>query len=44
MSDQDSSLPVGRVKGPGPTPHSFSFVAFAQLQALKVGEFVVCPV
>ena len=44
MSNIHISLPVGRVKGPGPTPHSFSFVAFAQHQALKVGEFIVCPV
>ncbi|MCB0190746.1 MAG: ATP-binding protein [Anaerolineae bacterium] len=44
MSDIYNSLPVGRVKGPGPTSHSFSFVAFARPQALKVGEFVVCPV
>ncbi len=34
------SRPLGRVKGPGPTPHSFLFVSPDADQTLKVGEFI----
>ncbi len=32
--------PLGRAKGPGPTPHSFLFVSPDVEQRLKVGEFI----
>ena len=32
--------PLGRAKGPGPTPHSFLFVSPDAAQNLKVGEFI----
>ncbi len=32
--------PLGRAKGPGPTPHSFLFVSPDTGQRLKVGEFI----
>jgi len=35
---------IGRVKGPGPSRHSFSVVAFDQHTALDSGEFVTCPI
>ncbi len=34
------SHPLGRAKGPGPTPHSFLFVSPDPEQQLKVGEFI----
>lgn len=36
--------PLGRAKGPGPTPHSFLFVSPDDEQNLKVGEFITYPV
>ena len=36
--------PLGRAKGPGPTPHSFLFVSPDDEQKLKVGEFITYPV
>jgi DNA helicase HerA-like ATPase len=33
--------PIGRVKGPGSTPHSFTFLAPDTDQTLKVGEFIL---
>ncbi len=38
------SQPLGRAKGPGPTPHSFLFVSPDDEQKLKVGEFITYPV
>ncbi len=38
------SQPLGRAKGPGPTPHSFLFVSPDNEQNLKVGEFITYPV
>ncbi|GAB4571251.1 MAG: DUF87 domain-containing protein [Anaerolineae bacterium] len=38
------SEPLGRAKGPGPTPHSFLFVSPDREQKLKVGEFITYPV
>jgi len=32
--------PLGRAKGPGPTPHSFLFVSPDLEKNLKVGEFI----
>ncbi len=37
MSDQH---PIGLTKGPGETPHEFTFVSPDREQALKVGEFI----
>lgn len=35
---------IGRVRGPGPSRHSFSVVAFDRHTALDSGEFVTCPI
>lgn len=35
---------IGRVKGPGQIPHTFSVVAFATEKPTKIGEFVLCDV
>lgn len=32
--------PIGLTKGPGETPHEFTFVSPDRTQVLKVGEFV----
>jgi len=37
------SQPLGRAKGPGPTPHSFTFVSPDEEQKLKAGEFITYP-
>lgn len=34
------SKPIGRVKGPGPEAHTFTFLAPDPAQRLKIGEFV----
>lgn len=36
----DASQSIGRVKGPGPRPHSFTFVAYNSVRTLRTGEFV----
>jgi uncharacterized protein len=38
--DANRPRPIGRVKGPGSTPHTFAFLAPDPGQQLKIGEFV----
>lgn len=40
----DRSISIGRVKGPGSSPHSFSFIAFKTTQTLRTGDFVICRI